>query len=484
MRGLADDLGLMGNGVLVPRHALEDLGAHRFDAHRRVGEIPACRRRGDDDRDGPVAGHVTVVEPEWRGDGPCREVVIHRHGVAVDGGRIQRRIPPPVDRDQTEHLARGAVAMQVLIGVDADPVGRGHGPERGAPLAERAGHALRPPAARSMLVLGGQHGERGLPDSAEAEHVSTESRRHGHGGGNHGAARSGEIAATVDPGGVDPQSLFDGAGTALAHPPSGGPGIGRQTVDVVEGQPGIGDRLEAGVDRQRERIDHEPPTECGAADATEHRLVLEALVTEGGAGERPHRLLDPIDRVQFARQLEERKPDILLLLEADRDLLADLHVGGFAADDVGRQVHAGVLGQGDIGDDVGRVEIGQPAMGVHREPHDRGPARHRGRLRRPAPAVGADGHRWVHKLAAVRTALDTQDAVGAGGPEPLVGRGQLGEGPHHSPSDPGTWQTLSFRRRAPRSVLTSTSQSNTVDMLRLRAGLTACRDVGGLKKLA
>ena len=91
---------------------------------------------------------------------------------------------------------------------------------------------------------------------------------------------------------------------------------------------------------------------------------------ERGAGERPHRFVDPVDRVELAGQLEEGQPDVLLLLEPDRDLLADLDVGRLAADDVRRQVDAGVLGQRDVGDDVGRVEVRQPAVGVDREADD------------------------------------------------------------------------------------------------------------------
>ena len=260
------------------------------------------------------------------------------------------------------------------------------------------------------------------------------------------AAGPGQVAPTVDPGRVDAQGLFDGAGAAFAHAPAAGAGVGRQPVDVVERQPGIGDRLQAGVDGQRERIDHEAAAEPGATDAAEDGPVLEALVAEGGAGEWPHRFLDAVDGVDLARQLEQGKPHVLLLLEPDRDLLADRDVGRLAADDVRRQVDAGVLGQRDVGDDVGRVEAREPPVGVDGEADDGAAARHRGRLGRPAPAVRADGHRRVHQLAAVVTALHPQGAVGTGGPEPLVGRGQLRERPHHPPAAPGD-----------RPVLTSTS---------------------------
>ena len=55
--------------------------------------------------------------------------------------------------------------------------------------------------------------------------------------------------------------------------------------------------------------------------------MLEALVAQRGAGERSHRFLDPVDRVELARQLEQGQPDVLLLQEPDRDFLADLDVG-------------------------------------------------------------------------------------------------------------------------------------------------------------
>ena len=106
------------------------------------------------------------------------------------------------------------------------------------------------------------------------------------------------------------------------------------------------------------------------------------------------------------------------------------YVGGIAIDDVRREVDPGVLGQRNIGDHVRRIEVRQPAVGIHREADDRAAARHRGGLRRPAPAVGADGNRWVDQLAAVAALLNAEDAVGAGGPEPLVGRGQLRERAH------------------------------------------------------
>ena len=52
-----------------------------------------------------------------------------------------------------------------------------------------------------------------------------------------------------------------------------GPGIGRDAVDVGGGEPGVGDRGEARVERELERIAEEPPTDVGLAGAGDHRAA-------------------------------------------------------------------------------------------------------------------------------------------------------------------------------------------------------------------
>ena len=103
-------------------------------------------------------------------------------------------------------------------------------------------------------------------------------------------------------------------------PPPRGARIGRQPVDVVERESRVGDGLEAGVNGQRERVDHEPPPDSGAPDASEDGLVLEALSAERDAGGR----VAPVPRPgrsgsSLARQLEERQPDVFLLHEPRRN---------------------------------------------------------------------------------------------------------------------------------------------------------------------
>ena len=58
----------------------------------------------------------------------------------------------------------------------------------------------------------------------------------------------GQVATAVDPCRVDPEGLLDLAGTALAHAHAAGARIRREAVDVVEREPGVRDRTEAGVD--------------------------------------------------------------------------------------------------------------------------------------------------------------------------------------------------------------------------------------------
>ncbi len=227
--------------------------------------------------------------------------------------------------------------------------------------------------------------------------------------------------------GPQPERLFDRGAPAFAHAADAGARIGGEPVDVVEREPGIGDRVEARVDGERERVDHQPPADRRTTDARQHRAVLVAVVVHRRTDRRVLRLGDALARVGLPGRLEERDPDVVVLLEADGDLLADVHVVGVAADDVGRQADAGVLGERDDRDRVGRLEAGEPLVAVDRRADDgRTPRDHR-RFPRAAPALRADGGRRVDEGPAVGAALDPQLPVGARRPEPLARRGELGE---------------------------------------------------------
>jgi hypothetical protein len=261
----------VGDRLLVPGDPLRDLGADRLDPHGRLGQVGGDRGVGHDDRDRGVAGDVAVVEPERAGDGPGRQVVVHRHRVAVDRHRVAGGVGPAVERDPARHLAGRPVPVQVVVGVHADPVRGRHRSEGRAPLLRRAGQP-----------------------------------------------------ATTD----------------------------------------------------------------------------------------------------------QRQPDVVGRLEPDHDLLADVDLVGVAPDDVGREADGRVLGERHVGDDVRGLEAGQPPVAVDGERHDGAAARHHRGLPRAAAAGRAHRHRRVDERLAVLALLDPQATVGARGPEPLVGRGELGEWPH------------------------------------------------------
>src|SRR2546425_802433 len=82
----------------------------------------------------------------------------------------------------------------------------------------------------------------------------------------------------------------------------------------------------AGVDGERQRVDEQPPADHRAADAGEDGAVLEPLVAHRGTGRGPLRWREPLRVVGAAGRLEEWQPHVLVLLESDANLLADVHV--------------------------------------------------------------------------------------------------------------------------------------------------------------
>ena len=262
--------------------------------------------------------------------------------------------------------------------------------------------------------------------------------RHGQHGGDQRAALAGNVPAAVDPGGMQPQGLLHRRDAPFAHAHARRARVRRQAVDVTELQPGVGHGLQAGIDRQRERVDHEPPADGRAPHAAEHGPVLEAIGVQRRPGHRSLRRSDRIGDVRSTGRLEEWQPHVLALLEADHDLLPDVHVAGITAHDGGGEPDRRVLGDGHDGDDVGRVEGGMPAMLVHRVADDRAPAGDDRRLPLRAPAVRADRDRGMDEGGARRAALNAQLAIRPRGPEPLGGRRQLRQRPHRPAGPAGS----------------------------------------------
>ena len=260
--------------------------------------------------------------------------------------------------------------------------------------------------------------------------MPAEPRGHRQHGRDHRTPRSGDVAATVDPGGVETEGLLDRGHTAFTHAHPDRAGIGGQAIDVLEVQSRVGHRFEAGVDGQREGVDHQPPSESGSPHAGEDGVMLESTVTRRPArGGEPGRL-DRIAGGGFPGRLEHGQPDIVDVLEADDHLESDADVAGIAPDDIGGQAHGRVLGERHHRDGVGRGEVGGPLVLVDGVPDHGGPTGDRRGCRGMAATGGADRNRWVDQRAAVRAALDAELPVGAGGPEPSGPRGELGKRSH------------------------------------------------------
>ena len=203
----------------------------------------------------------------------------------------------------------------------------------------------------------------------------------------------------------------------------------------LELQSGVGHGRQASVDGQGERIDHQASTQGRPPDTGEHGPVLEAVGLQRWAGHQPFRRCEGVGDVA-TRRLEEGQPHVVFVLEPDHDLLTDVHLGGFAAHDGGGQAHVGVLGQRHHGDHVRRIEIGVPAVLVHGVPDDGAPTGDDRGLPLPGAASRADGHGRMHERGTGRAALNAQLSIGAGGPEPLGGRRQLGQRPHRPARSP------------------------------------------------
>ena len=173
----------------------------------------------------------------------------------------------------------------------------------------------------------------------------------------------------------------------------------------------------------------QPPVDVSAMDGYALRAAdgtLSAVLHVVGSAPAGH----PFDGIVGPGRLEQGDPHVVVLLEADRDLLADVDVVGFAPHDVRRETYGRVLGERDVGDHIRRLEVREPLPRVDRVPDDCRAPRHFGRLRRAAPAHRADRDRRVHERRALLAALDAQLPVGARRPEPFVERCQLRERSH------------------------------------------------------
>ncbi len=248
---------------LVPAGPAPQGGAHRVDLAGRVVEGALVLAPGDHDGGRAVAGRVAVVEAQRGRDHAGGEVVVEGERVAVDGPVVQGRVAPAVEGDLGQLLAGEAELVDPALGDQGDPVRRRHRAERQVPLEEprEARHAAAASAAATDALPTARALGRRLGDGAIDEDVAGEAGPHGQRGGDDRAHLGRALAATVVP--VDPeaQGVLDlggarpgEAGRAGAHA-----GVGGDPVDVVAGEPGIGDGGERGLDGEVELGPPEAP---------------------------------------------------------------------------------------------------------------------------------------------------------------------------------------------------------------------------------
>ena len=192
---------------------------------------------------------------------------------------------------------------------------------------------------------------------------------------------------------------------AEARRPGAHAGVGREAVDVVAGEPGVGDGASAASTVRSRSERPEPTPHVGLPDARDDRPPLQRLL---------RRTRGLTTRSSTGR--EEREPHVVDVLEDHAHRHADAHVVGLDVDQVGRQADVGLLVDRHPGDDVG-VAPRDPLLVVDGEGLDAAAAADGLRRHVARQAARADRTRRVVEEAAVVAAQEAQDAVLAGGPE-------------------------------------------------------------------
>ncbi len=156
--------------------------------------------------------------------------------------------------------------VDTALADQGDPVGRGDRAEREGPLEEsgEAGDAPRTPvttpsdALPAAFPLG-----RRLGDGAIDQNMAGGSDGNGETCGDHRFHLGRSLGAAVVPVELEAEGILDFGGSRAGKAGHAGPGtgVGGQPVDVLPGQPGVGDGIEAGVDSQIDVGSTEPATD-------------------------------------------------------------------------------------------------------------------------------------------------------------------------------------------------------------------------------
>ena len=205
--------------------------------------------------------------------------------------------------------------------------------------------ALPPPGVRQL-------GVRRLPDRAEAHDVAAQPEATASMAAMSEPAAPGVSGAPLCHVGRIPSDGLDGGDSPFGVAAVGRPGgIGRETVDVVQRQSGVGTASSIASTLSDSGGHHQLPAQTRHADPG-HR--------DAGPRTCPSRAIGRTDRMRSRSsrssgsaaggstgRFEQREPDVLDLLEDDPDGHAHVHIVGVAPDDVGGQPDPGVLVDGD-----------------------------------------------------------------------------------------------------------------------------------------
>ena len=226
--------------------------------HRALGAVGGALGGGDHHRAGPVVLEAAVEEAEGLRHQARRQVVVHRHGpVSHHGPGVAGRVGPGGHGHVPHLLGGGAEAVHVAaqhhgVGDGRAEHAEGHGEgdvglEQAARPGARAGRRGGP--ARRAMLPGPWPKRRNWPWHSDRYTTTTSAAPalDRHGGVGH--RRAGPAAA-----GEPRQAGVAQLGQAQVGGHEGGLvavlGERRQAVDVVGGQPGVGQRGQDRLDRQ------------------------------------------------------------------------------------------------------------------------------------------------------------------------------------------------------------------------------------------
>ena len=203
-------------------------------------------------------------------------------GSGVDGLRVEGGIAPSVDGDLAQLLTGEAELVHPARAHHGDPVGGRDGAVGQCPLHEAAEAWHRAPAPRTADATGAPARASlgaALAHGAVDEDMPGQPRRDGQRGGDDGAHLRGALAPAVVPVQGQAQGVLDlrrgRAGESGRPRPHAG--IRREPVDVVAGQPGVGDGGQARLHRQVEVGATKPASHIRLPDSRDDGLALQRL---------------------------------------------------------------------------------------------------------------------------------------------------------------------------------------------------------------